>query len=69
MKPQAPEWLGLICQGQTFEEVETWLEAAAEYGIKTVQPAFFWGSYTGADFQRLAYTLEKLSLSAPVFGV
>lgn len=69
MKPQAPDWLGLICQGQTFDEVETWLTAAAAHGFKTVQPVFFWAGYAQQDFERLAGTLDKLGLSAPVFGV
>ncbi|MEX0325686.1 MAG: sugar phosphate isomerase/epimerase family protein [Puniceicoccaceae bacterium] len=69
MKPQSPEWLGLICQGQSFEEVGNWLEAAAEYGFKTVQPVFFWDGYSAGDFERLAAKLKELGLSAPVFGV
>lgn len=69
MKQQAPEWLSLICQGGTLEEVEKWLEAAAEYGFKTVQPVFFWKGYSDSDFDRLAAKLDELGLSAVGFGV
>ena len=69
MKQQAPEWLSLICQGGSFEEVEKWLEAAAEYGFKTVQPVFFWANYTESDFDRLAKKLNQLQLSTVAFGV
>lgn len=66
---QAPEWLGLICQGQTPEEVEHWLEAAAKYGFKTVQPAFFWANYRREHFIQLKQRLDQLGLSADAFGV
>lgn len=69
MKPQAPEWLSLICQGEKMEEVDKWLDAAAEYGFKTVQPVFFWNGYTEADFDHLAAKLDTLDLSAVALGV
>ena len=66
---QAPDWLGLMCQGRTFDEVGEWLEAAAAFGFKMVQPSFFWSGYTADDFIRLKQRLDKLGLKAVAFGV
>jgi sugar phosphate isomerase/epimerase len=66
---QAPDWLGLMCQGRTFEEVDEWLEAAAQFGFKIVQPSFFWSGYSPGDFTLLKQRLDKLGLEAAAFGV
>ena len=52
-----------------MEEVLEWLDVAAEFGFKTVQPVFFWANYTEEDFNILEKGLALHRLSAPVLGV
>lgn len=67
--PQAPEWLGLYCGGESMEKVETWLKAAQAHGFRKVQTAFHWTGYGADEFDQLATLLLKYELSCPSFGV
>jgi sugar phosphate isomerase/epimerase len=66
---KAPDWLGMVCQGRSVEEVISWLEAAAAHGFKTVQPVFFWSGYGAVAFTAVKTCMDRLGLKAAAFGV
>ncbi len=66
---RAPSWLGLFCYGETWEQLESWLEAASRHGFTEVQPAFGWANYGASDLKRLACALKRLNLRCRSFGV
>ncbi len=66
---KAPDWLGMVCQGHSVEEVIDWLEAAATNGFKTVQPVLLSSGYGKAEFSTISACMNKLGLKAVAFGV
>lgn len=66
---KAPDWLGMVCQGHSVEEVIDWLEAAATNGFKTVQPVLLSSGYGKAEFSAISACMNKLGLKVVAFGV